>query len=47
MWGMLALPGQVQPWLIPKMIGAVLGKELRKQARTSSKETHGGFPTTR
>lgn len=33
MWGMLTLPGQVQPGLIMQIVGALLAADLRKQAR--------------
>jgi len=40
MWNLLALPGQTQPGLIVAIVGAILSKELRKQARINILEAN-------
>lgn len=40
MWNLLSLPGQTQPGLIVAIVGAILSKEVRKQARTNILEAN-------
>jgi len=40
MWAMLVLPGQVQPGMIMAIVGTVLSKEVRKQARINVLEAN-------